>query len=125
MVNSMLRVFLNSKIHRATVTERDLNYVGSISIDANLLKVANMLPNERVDIYNITNGERFSTYILEAPAGSGTIGLNGAAAHKVNLHDKVIIVTYNYLAEKEIPHHDSTVVVVESEDNLNFHLLEK
>jgi aspartate 1-decarboxylase len=125
MVNRMLRVFLNSKIHRATVTERDLNYVGSISIDANLLKAAKMLPNERVDIYNISNGERFSTYILEAPAGSGTIGLNGAAAHKVNLNDKVIIVTYNYLAEKEIPHQNSSVVVVETEDNLAFRLLEK
>lgn len=120
----MLRVFLNSKIHRATVTERDLNYVGSISIDANLMHAANMLPNEKVDIYNISNGERFSTYILKAPAGSGTIGLNGAAAHKVNLGDKIIIVTYNHLAEKEIPHHKSTVVVVETEDNLAFKLLE-
>lgn len=121
----MLRVFLNSKIHRATVTERDLNYVGSISIDADLLKAAGMLPDERVDIYNISNGERFSTYILEAPAGSGMIGLNGAAAHKVNLHDKVIIVTYNSLAEKEIPHRKSTVIVIESDDNLVYRKLKK
>ena len=125
MVTQMLRVFLNSKIHRATVTERDLNYVGSISIDADLLKAAGMLPDEKVDIYNISNGERFSTYILEALAGSGMIGLNGAAAHKVNLHDKVIIVTYNYLAEKEIPHRKSTVIVIESEDNLKYRELEK
>jgi len=120
----MKRVFLNSKIHRAYVTEKDLNYVGSISIDENLMKAANLLPNEKVEIYNITNGERFATYVLVAPAGSGIIGLNGAAAHKVNLHDKIIIVSYAYLQENEIAEHKPNIIVVESEDNLNFRRME-
>lgn len=120
----MQRVFLHSKIHRATVTERDLNYVGSISIDSDLMKGAGILPGERVDIYNISNGERFSTYTLEAEAGSGTIGLNGAAAHKVDLGDKVIIVSYAYLNEREIEHHKAQIIIIESEDNKRFRVWE-
>ncbi len=119
----MYRVFLNSKIHRATVTERDLNYVGSISIDADLMQAACILPGEQVDIYNITNGERFTTYTIKAPAGSGTIGLNGAAAHKVALKDKIIVVTYLYLTKEEIADHSPCVIVIESEDNLHYRKL--
>jgi len=85
---------LKSKIHRATVTEANLDYIGSISIDENLLDAANLIENERVYIYNITNGERFDTYIIKAERGSGTIGLNGAAARKVQKNDLVIIVSY-------------------------------
>lgn len=85
---------LKSKIHRATVTEANLDYIGSISIDENLLDAANLIENERVYIYNITNGERFDTYIIKAEPGSGTIGLNGAAARKVQKNDLVIIVSY-------------------------------
>lgn len=85
---------LKSKIHRATVTEANLDYIGSISIDENLLEAANLIENERVHIYNITNGERFDTYIIKADRGSGTIGLNGAAARKVQKNDLVIIVSY-------------------------------
>ena len=116
----MLRSLLFAKIHRATVNERDLNYVGSISIDNDILKATGLLLNEKVDIYNITNGERFSTYILEAESGSGKIGLNGAAAHKVNLGDKVIIVSYCQLAEREIPHHKPRIIIMDSDDNLTW-----
>jgi aspartate 1-decarboxylase len=85
---------LKSKIHRATVTEANLDYIGSISIDEDLLDAANFIENERVHIYNITNGERFETYIIKAERGSGTIGLNGAAARKVQKNDLVIILSY-------------------------------
>ncbi|MCF7919835.1 MAG: aspartate 1-decarboxylase [Candidatus Cloacimonetes bacterium] len=120
----MYRSFLFAKIHHATVNERDLNYVGSISIDRDILAASGLLPDEKVDIYNITNGERFSTYVLEAESGSGKIGLNGAAAHKVALGDKVIIVSYCQLAEREIPHHKSRIIVIQSEDNLKWTIKE-
>lgn len=85
---------LKSKIHRVTVTEANFDYIGSITIDAELLDAANMIENERVDIYNITNGERFSTYIIKGEAGSGIIGINGAAAHKARVGDLLIIASY-------------------------------
>ena len=85
---------LKSKIHRVTVTEANLDYIGSITIDSDLLDAANMIENERVDIYNITNGERFSTYIIRGEAGSGVIGINGAAAHKARVGDLLIIASY-------------------------------
>src|SRR5258708_28757605 len=85
---------MKGKIHRARVTEADLHYEGSISIDRDLIEGAEFLVNERVDIYNIENGARFSTYVIEARAGSGIIGLNGAAARQAMVGDKVIIVAY-------------------------------
>jgi len=85
---------LKSKIHRATVTEANLNYIGSIAIDLDLMESANLIENERVNIYNINNGERFDTYVIKGQRGSGTISLNGAAARKVSVGDKVIIVSY-------------------------------
>ena len=85
---------LKSKIHRATVTEADLNYIGSIAIDEDLMDAANLIENEKVSIYNITNGERLSTYVIKGERGSGTISLNGAAARKVAVNDLVIIVSY-------------------------------
>ncbi len=85
---------LKSKIHRATVTEANLNYIGSIAIDLDLMESANLIENERVNIYNINNGERFDTYVIKGQRGSGTISLNGAAARKVAVGDKVIIVSY-------------------------------
>lgn len=90
---------LKSKIHRATVTHAELDYEGSCAIDTNLLEAANILPFEQLHIYNVANGERFTTYAIEAPAGSGTIGVNGAAAHKANPGDLLIICTY-----AEMPH---------------------
>jgi len=85
---------LKSKIHRATVTEANLNYMGSITIDEDLMDASNLIEGERVSIYNITNGERFSTYVIKGAQGSGAIGLNGAAARKVSVDDLIIIVSY-------------------------------
>jgi len=85
---------LKSKLHRAVVTDADLHYEGSISIDEGLLEAADIIPYEKVAIYNVTNGERFTTYAIKAPRGSGTICLNGAAAHKASKGDVIIIATY-------------------------------
>ena len=85
---------LKSKIHRATITECDLNYIGSIGIDEDLMDAVNLIENEKVHIYNITNGERFETYVILCERGSGIISINGAAARKVAIEDKIIIVSY-------------------------------
>ncbi len=85
---------LKSKIHRVKVTMADLNYIGSIAIDEDLMDSANLIENEKVSIYNITNGERLSTYVIKGERGSGVISLNGAAARKVSVDDLVIIVSY-------------------------------
>lgn len=85
---------LKSKIHRATITESDLNYIGSIGIDENLMDAVNLIENERVHIYNITNGERLETYVIKGQRGSGIISLNGAAARKAAIGDIIIIVSY-------------------------------
>jgi aspartate 1-decarboxylase len=85
---------LKSKIHRATITGSELNYIGSIAIDEDLIEAANLIENEKVHIYNINNGERLETYVIKAARCSGIISLNGAAARKVALGDKVIIVSY-------------------------------
>jgi len=118
----MLRNMLISKIHRAVVTERDLNYVGSITIDSNLLKISGMKPDEKVEIYNISNGSRFATYIIEGEAGSGMIGINGAAARLVSIGDLIIIVNYGLMNEQEASDHKSLIVIVEDENNKKFHL---
>ena len=85
---------LKSKIHQATITQADLNYIGSIAIDENLMDAANLIENERVHIYNITNGERLDTYVIKGQRGSGIISLNGAAARKAEIGDMIIIVSY-------------------------------
>lgn len=98
----MLRTFLRSKIHRATVTEADPDYVGSISIDEDLMDLAEMQEYEAVDVADIDNGERLTTYVLKAPRGSGVIGINGAAARKISVGHKVIIFAYCQLHSEEI-----------------------
>lgn len=99
---------LKSKIHQATITQADLNYIGSIAIDENLMDAANLIENERVHIYNINNGERLDTYVIKGQRGSGIISLNGAAARKAEIGDKVIIVSYASMdfeeAKKFKPH---------------------
>ena len=85
---------LKSKIHKATITQADLNYIGSIAIDESLIEAANLIENEKVHIYNITNGERLETYVIRGERGSGIISLNGAAARKAAVGDKIIIVSY-------------------------------
>lgn len=93
--------FLYAKIHRATVTDANLNYVGSITIDKTLLEASDIKANQKVEILDINNGERFSTYVIEGEKNSGTICLNGAAARKAQRGDKVIIVAYAILDEQE------------------------
>ncbi len=108
----MLRQFLNSKIHRATVTDANLNYVGSITIDEDFLDKANILEWEKVEILNINNGERFQTYALKGKRGSKCFCLNGAAARKAQIGDKIIVVTYADLTPEEIKEHKPTIVQV-------------
>ena len=108
----MLREFLNSKIHRATVTDANLNYVGSINIDEEFLELAKIREWEKVEILNINNGERFQTYAIKGKRGSKCFCLNGAAARKAQPGDKIIIVTYALLTEEEIITHKPTIVQV-------------
>lgn len=106
----MLVTMLKAKLHRATVTECDLHYEGSISIDRKLIEAAGLLVNERVEIYNIDNGERFATYVIEGKKGSGVIGLNGAAARKACVGDRIIICSYAQLDESEARTHVPRIV---------------
>ncbi len=105
----MIQVF-RSKIHRATVTEANLNYMGSITIDPDLLEASGIVPNERVQIVNINNGERFETYVISGERGCGCVCLNGAAARKVQVGDKVIIIAYAYMDLKEVEEFKPTVI---------------
>ena len=109
----MLRQFLNSKIHRATVTDANLNYVGSITIDEEFLELSGIMEWEKVEILNINNGERFQTYVIKGKRGSKCFCLNGAAARKAQPGDKIIIVTYADLTPEEIKTHKPTIVQVE------------
>ncbi|WP_139806854.1 aspartate 1-decarboxylase [Deinococcus hopiensis] len=110
----MERIMFRAKIHRATVTQADLDYVGSVTIDQDLLDAADILAHERVDIYNITNGNRLSTYALSGPRGSGVIGINGAAAHLMRPGDMVIIAAYGNFTEEEARTLEPRVVLVDA-----------
>ena len=112
----MLLTLMKAKLHRATVTQADLDYEGSIAIDRDLLDASGILPHEQVDVLNITNGQRFTTYAIEAPRGSRTFGVNGAAARLVQKNDKVIVVTYGQLPAEEARNY-APVVVLLGEDN--------
>jgi aspartate 1-decarboxylase len=107
-----------SKIHRATVTQADLDYEGSIAIDTDLLKAADVLPYEMVQIYDLNNGERFETYAIPGEAGSGTICVNGAAARLVQPGDLLIILSYTMMEEKEAHGHKPIVVFVDSNNKI-------
>ena len=109
---------LKAKIHRARVTGADLNYEGSIEIDSSLMESAGILPFEQVDIWNMTNGERFSTYALKAARGSGTIAINGAAARKVQPGDEIIITAFAWMSEKQALQWKPHVVLVDRENRL-------
>jgi aspartate 1-decarboxylase len=109
----MLVTLMKAKLHRATVTQADLDYEGSIAIDRDLLDASGILPHEQVDVLNITTGARFTTYVIEAPRGSRVIGVNGAAARLVQKGDKVIIVTYGMLAAEEARNYSPTVVLLD------------
>lgn len=109
----MFRHMMKSKIHRATVTEANLNYVGSITIDENLMEAADILENEKVQIVDNNNGSRLETYVIPGPRGSGVICLNGAAARLVHPGDTVIIISYAMLSSEELASHKPTVVFVD------------
>ncbi len=109
---------MNGKIHRAVVTEANLNYVGSITIDPVLLEAANILPNELVQIVNNNNGERLETYVIEGERGSGEICLNGAAARKVQVGDVIIIISYVQLDDRELDGYEPNVVIVDQDNNI-------
>jgi len=107
------RIVLNGKIHRARVTQADLHYVGSLTIAADLMAAAGICEGERVQVVDITNGNRLETYAITGPAGSGVIGVNGAAAHLVHPGDLVIVITYAVLDEAELAVHRPRVVHVD------------
>lgn len=110
----MFRTMMKSKIHRATVTEANLNYVGSITIDEDLMDAADLLENEKVQIVNNNNGARLETYVIKGERGSGVICLNGAAARLVQPGDNVIIISYAMMSKEEYTSHKPTVVIVDA-----------
>lgn len=112
----MQLTLLKAKIHRATVTQADLNYEGSISIDTDLLAASGILIHEKVDVLNINNGERFTTYAIPSKAGSGAIQINGAAARLVQIGDPVIIISYASMSEEEAKKFKPTVVLVDDKN---------
>ena len=114
----MLRHFLLGKIHRAVVTRADLDYVGSITIDPLLIAAAGFLENEKVDIYDVTNGSRLATYVIPGVPGSGEIGVNGAAAHLVKAGDVIIIANYGWMTETEAAGCRPSVVFVDSRNRI-------
>jgi aspartate 1-decarboxylase len=114
----MLRTMMKAKIHRATVTDANLDYHGSITIDETLLEKSGIIPYEQVDIYNITNGERFTTYAITGPRDSGVICINGAAAHRAKKGDLVIIVSYAMYENRELENFEPKVVFVDRENKI-------
>ena len=113
-----MRVMLKSKIHRATVTQADLDYVGSIAIDAALMEAADLIEGEQVVVADITNGARLETYVITAPRGSGIIGINGAAAHLVHAGDLVIVMSYAVLEDAEARALKPRVVHVDRDNSI-------
>ncbi|HEY8540687.1 MAG TPA: aspartate 1-decarboxylase [Steroidobacteraceae bacterium] len=109
----MLRTMLQAKLHRVRVTEADLDYEGSCGIDEALLEMSGLRENQYIEVYNISNGERFTTYIIKAPRGSGTISLNGAAARKAMVGDRLIIAAYSQYSEEELKNYAPVIVLVD------------
>ena len=107
---------LKSKIHRATVTNCDLQYDGSLTVDRDLMEAADLLPGEMIHVLNVNNGSRFETYVIEGEAGSGVIGVNGAAARLVQLGDIVLVLSYCILSDEEARSHSATVVHVDAQN---------
>ena len=113
-----MRFVMHSKIHRATVTHADVDYVGSISIDENLLDAAGIEEWEKIHVLDVTNGARLETYVVKAPAGSGQICINGAAAHLVHPGDLVILITYEGIAVEAMAEHQPTIVHVNARNEI-------
>jgi aspartate 1-decarboxylase len=118
----MQRTMLKSKIHRATITQADLHYDGSLTIDQDLMEAAGIIPFEQVHVYNINNGERFETYAIRGGAGSGVIGLNGAAARKGHVGDLIIIVTYAKYEESELVDFAPAILLCDENNKIRQHL---
>ena len=114
----MDRQYLNSKIHKATVTNSNIDYEGSCEIDVALLKAANIDPYEKIDIYDITNGERLSTYAIPGKPDTGIIGINGACCHKIKINDEIIICSYTMLNENERVNHVPTIIYVNQSNQI-------
>ena len=114
----MFRTMMNAKIHRARVTEANLNYVGSITIDTDILDAVGMVANEKVQIVNNNNGARFETYIIPGKRGSGVVCLNGAAARLVHEGDVVIIISYALVAEEKVPSHQPKVALMDENNRI-------
>ena len=113
-----MRFVMRSKIHRATVTHADVDYVGSISIDENILQAAGIEEWEKIHVLDVTNGTRLETYVVKAPAGSGQICINGAAAHLVHPGDLVILITYEGIAAEAMGEHKPTIVHVNAQNEV-------
>lgn len=114
----MYRTVLNSKIHRATVTHADLDYVGSITLDRELMDLVGLVANEQVQVLDITNGNRLTTYVIEGERGSGVVGINGAAAHLIQAGDLVIICSYAQVNDEELKTHKPQIALVDSNNRL-------
>ncbi len=114
----MRRIMMKSKIHRATVTQADLDYVGSVTVDRDLMDAADLLPNEKVQIVDNDNGNRLETYVIEGERGSGVLGINGAAARLVHPGDTVILMSYAEMDDEEARSHEPTVVFVDEENRV-------
>ena len=111
-MSTLQRPMMVSKLHRATVTQADLEYVGSITIDAELMDAADILPNQQVDVLDITNGARLTTYAIPGPRGGRDIQINGAAAHLVSVGDQVIVIAYGVMSDDEAHRHTPRVVLL-------------
>lgn len=113
----MFRTMLAGKIHRATATETHLDYEGSLTVDADLLEAAGMAEYEQIQVYNVSTGDRFETYLIGGPRHSGVIALNGAAARKGQIGDKLIIAAYRLIPEEQVPRHTPRVVLVDEKNS--------
>ena len=115
----MKRILFKSKVHRATVTQAELYYEGSLTLDGDLMRAADMLPYEKIAVVNNNNGERFETYLIEGPAGSGVVCLNGAAARRGSVGDEIIIITYGeYEDGEQLHYHSPTIVQVDKSNKI-------
>lgn len=114
----MLQIMLKSKIHRATVIDVNLHYEGSLAVDADLMAAVGLVPFERVHVYNMNNGERFETYAIEAPGGSGMVGLRGAASRKGMTGDLIIIVSYGMYAPEELTEYQPQIIVLDQDNRI-------
>jgi len=115
---TLQRPMMISKIHRATVTQADLHYVGSITIDATLMEAADILPGQQVDVVDVTNGARLTTYAIPGEADSGVLCINGAAAHLVHAGDLVIVIGYGLIGDEEAHHYEPAVVFVDAQNRI-------